>query len=143
MQTGDRFYAYVQFRLQTTRAWSGWQTGPILPCSIWMEKVGRCQHKMKGYSSGFREIGDPNNADVVCRTWFEPTHRTAEPTSQFFQNRFADMDWHRHPRRQRDIRGEIAFCADPPKPELGEDAHELWTTYFCNIFNPTRPRSMR
>ncbi len=106
-----------------------------------MEKsVRRCQHKMKAFLR-FREIGAADARRRRFAAWFEPSHHTVEPTAPFFARRFADMDWCIvTPDRTAIFEdGELTFEAGRQKPMLPEDvAEELWSTYFRNIFNPSR-----
>ncbi len=106
-----------------------------------MEKaVHRCQHKMKAFVR-FREVPPHRTGRRAFMAWFEPTHHTVEPTSRFFQRRFADMDWSivTPDVTAHCIDGAVSFQLDAPRPDLPEDAHEdLWTTYYSNIFNPAR-----
>ena len=102
--------------------------------------VHRCQHKMKAFVR-FREIGDPSAKRRTFAAWFEPTHHTVEPTAGFFQRRFSEMDWHiiTPDVSASCVDGKLSFAVELPTPDLPEDASEaLWTTYFCNIFNPAR-----
>lgn len=106
-----------------------------------MEKeVHRCQHKTKAFVR-FCEIGRPDDTRRSFAAWFEPTHHTTEPTAQFFQRRFGDMDWRiiTPDVSVFCVAGSLQFKLDQPKPDLTDDAHEdLWVTYFQNIFNPAR-----
>lgn len=72
--------------------------------------------------------------------WFEPEHPILEAATPFFAKRFADMDWLiATPEGTARFDGTITY--DPPadRPNLPEDAsHDLWQTYFANIFNPAR-----
>ncbi|SMY06319.1 UdgX family uracil-DNA binding protein [Flavimaricola marinus] len=136
----DKLYACLH-RLQRERGLMQDRADPLVQSLREMEKaVHRCQHKMKAFVR-FREIGDPEAARRSFAAWFEPTHHTVEPTATFFSKRFADMDWRIVTPDVTAIfeAGALRFALDMPKPELLEDAHEdLWTTYFCNIFNPAR-----
>lgn len=136
----DRLYALLT-RLQRTPQVMQDRADPAIAHLRRMEKaVHRCQHKMKAFVR-FREIGDPDAVRRSFAGWFEPTHNTVEPTAQFFANRFADMDWRIVTPYVSAIfeGGELHFDIDLPRPYMPDDAHEdLWTTYFCNIFNPAR-----
>ena len=104
------------------------------------KNVHRCQHKMKAFVR-FREIGDPTAPRRSFAAWYEPTHYTVEPTAQFFQRRFADMDWRILTPDVSAIYedGNLRFVEDRFDPQLPDDASEqLWLTYFRNIFNPAR-----
>lgn len=135
-----RLYAFL-WRLKDAPHLMGDRADPDLAKLRQMEKnVHRCQHKMKAFVR-FREIGQPDDPRRSFAAWFEPTHHTIEPTSQFFRRRFADMNWRI---LTPDIsvfyeNGEMRFCEDQTRPDLPEDASEaLWVTYFRNIFNPAR-----
>ena len=136
----DRLYTCL-YRLQRERGLMRDRADPLVQSLRSMEKaVHRCQHKMKAFVR-FREIGNPDAARRSFAAWFEPTHHTVEPTADFFAKRFADMDWRIVTPDVTAIfeNGALRFVLDMPKPALREDAHEeLWTTYFCNIFNPAR-----
>ncbi|MEP3329355.1 UdgX family uracil-DNA binding protein [Sedimentitalea sp.] len=136
----DRLYTFLH-RAQRERRLMQDGADPLVQSLRNMEKaVHRCQHKMKAFVR-FREIGDPRAPRRSFAAWFEPTHNTVEPTAAFFANRFADMDWRIVTPGVTAIfeNGALRFALDLPKPELQADAHEdLWTTYFCNIFNPAR-----
>ncbi|WP_312528219.1 UdgX family uracil-DNA binding protein, partial [Paracoccus sp. (in: a-proteobacteria)] len=58
----------------------------------------------------------------------------------FFAKRFADMDWMiATPEGVALFDGEVRFTDPGPRPDLPADAsHQLWQTYFANIFNPAR-----
>ncbi|MDJ0945803.1 MAG: UdgX family uracil-DNA binding protein [Kiloniellales bacterium] len=102
--------------------------------------VRRCQHKMKAFVR-FREIGAADALRRSFAAWFEPSHHTVEPTAPFFARRFADMDWCIvTPDRTAVFEdGELRFDSGRQRPPLPEDAaEELWSTYFRNIFNPSR-----
>lgn len=104
------------------------------------KNVHRCQHKMKAFVR-FREVGDPAAKRRSFAAWFEPTHHTVEPTAQFFQRRFADMDWRILTPDVSAIfeNGRLRLVEDRFDPQLPDDAsEELWITYFRNIFNPAR-----
>ncbi len=104
------------------------------------KNVHRCQHKMKAFVR-FREVGAPGAQRRSFAAWFEPTHHTVEPTAQFFQRRFADMDWRILTPDVSAIfeNGKLRLVEDRFDPQLPEDAsEELWITYFRNIFNPAR-----
>ena len=104
------------------------------------KSVRRCQHKMKAFLR-FREIGVPDARRRSFAAWFEPSHHTVEPTAPFFAKRFADMDWCIVTPDRTAIfeNGGLRFGAGRERPSLPEDAaEELWSTYFRNIFNPSR-----
>ena len=106
-----------------------------------MEKaVLRCQDKMRAFVR-FRELGEPDDPRRSFAAWFEPTHRTVEPTAPFFARRFADMDWRIVTPERTAVfcDGALSFGPGQPKPAMPDDASEdLWRTYFRNIFNPAR-----
>ncbi|WP_299651615.1 UdgX family uracil-DNA binding protein [uncultured Tateyamaria sp.] len=136
----DRLYAAL-YRIRSTPTLIRDRADPAIAQLRKMEKaVHRCQHKMKAFVR-FREIGDPTAPRRSFAAWFEPTHNTMEPTADFFAKRFADMDWRIVTPSVSAIfeGGKLCFALDLPRPDFPEDANEkLWTTYFCNIFNPAR-----
>ena len=128
------------WRLQASPRLISDRADPALARLRQMEKaVHRCQHKMKAFVR-FREVPSPTSGRSFA-AWFEPTHHTIEPTAQFFRRRFADMDWciASPDVTVRAIDGKLSFTLDEPRPNLPPDTNEaLWTTYYCNIFNPAR-----
>ena len=103
------------------------------------KEVRRDKHKMTAFLR-FREV-EGSSARRRFAAWFEPSHFIAEPTAEFFANRFGDMDWLIV---TPDLsvtfeQGRIGFADGGARPPLPEDAtEELWRTYFQNIFNPAR-----
>ena len=128
------------WRLQTSPRLISDRADPALARLRQMEKtVHRCQHKMKAFVR-FREIPSTTSRRSFA-AWFEPTHHTVEPTAEFFRRRFADMDWCivSPDVTARCVNGKLSFTLDEKRPDLPPDANEaLWTTYYCNIFNPAR-----
>lgn len=106
-----------------------------------MEKsVRRDSHKMTAFVR-FREIGSTETARRSFVAWFEPDHHIVARTAPFFQRRFNDMDWViATPRGTAAWDGDRLTLSDEPadKPEISDDADELWRTYYANIFNPAR-----
>ncbi|WP_410218286.1 UdgX family uracil-DNA binding protein [Paracoccus sp. (in: a-proteobacteria)] len=103
------------------------------------KSVRRDIHKMHAFVR-FHELpsDDPRRS---FGAWFEPEHPILEAATPFFAKRFADMDWLIATPEgvARFTGGAIAY--DPPahRPDLPQDAsHDLWQTYFANIFNPAR-----
>lgn len=72
--------------------------------------------------------------------WFEPDHPILQAATPFFAKRFADMDWMiATPEGVACFDGALRFSSPQPRPDLPPDAsHQLWQTYFANIFNPAR-----
>lgn len=73
--------------------------------------------------------------------WFEPDHHIVARVAPFFQRRFTDMDWLiATPRGSAAWDGaRLAIDGTPcNKPDLADDADELWRTYYASIFNPAR-----
>jgi DNA polymerase len=105
-----------------------------------MEKaVRRCQHKMKTFVQ-FRDLR-AKGPRRSFGSWFEPTHHTMEPTAQFFIRRFGDMDWIivTPSVTAKFTDGVLSLHPGDEKPALPEDGAEaLWSSYFCNIFDPDR-----
>lgn len=135
-----RLYALL-WRLQSAPHLISDRGDPAVTALRRMEKaVHRDKHKMKAFLR-FREI-DPLSDRRRFAAWFEPDHFVTEPLSKsFFSARFGDMDW---VIATPDVtatftNGRLDFRAGQTKPPLPDDATEaLWTTYFCNIFNPAR-----
>lgn len=101
--------------------------------------VGRDIHKMHAFVR-FRELPGAGPRRRFA-AWFEPSHNTLEPGSDFFARRFGDMDWAiaTPGLTARFCGGELTFGPGGARPDLPEDASAaLWATYFANIFNPAR-----
>lgn len=101
--------------------------------------IRRDKHKMKAFVR-FREVpGESDRRRFL--SWFEPSHRIEESIAPFFARRFGDMDW-------VIVTPEVVTTFDDgrlhfdakasTKPDLDDDAEELWKTYFSSIFNPAR-----
>jgi DNA polymerase len=108
--------------------------------------VRRDAHKMHAFLR-FREIETPAGAHSVA--WFEPEHYILEAEAGFFIRRFASLRWSiltpRISAHWDD--GELCFSPGARRQDApaGDDAEDLWRTYFANIFNPARlkPDAMR
>jgi DNA polymerase len=101
--------------------------------------VRRDSHKMHAFVR-FKEVpaGGKRRAFVA---WFEPDHFIVARNAGFFQRRFTDMDWViATPNGSIAWDGEtVHFCDEPAeKPDIIDDADDLWRTYYANIFNPAR-----
>lgn len=107
-----------------------------------VKSVHRDEHKMTAFVR-FKEVPS-QTAQRARRTfvaWFEPDHYIVHCTAPFFRRRFGDMDWViATPKGTASWDGEnLRVDAEPaPKPDLHDDADDLWQTYFANIFNPAR-----
>ncbi len=111
------------------------------------KEVGRDIHKMHAFVR-FNEVTEPGANRRAFAAWFEPDNPITEAAAPFFAKRFGDMDWviatpHL---TARFIAGTLAFEETTNLNPPPEDAsHELWRTYYANIFNPARlmPEAMR
>lgn len=104
-----------------------------------MEKsVRRDIHKMHAFVR-FHEI-DSSSPRRTFAAWFEPDHPILQVGTPFFARRFADMDWMiATPEGVAHFDGTLRFSEPQMRPDLPRDAsHDLWQTYFANIFNPAR-----
>lgn len=102
------------------------------------KSVRRDIHKMHAFVR-FHEL-PANGPRRSFGAWFEPEHAILEAATPFFAKRFADMDWLiATPQGTARFDGSLHFLPPAPRPDLPEDAsHDLWQTYFANIFNPAR-----
>jgi probable DNA metabolism protein len=101
--------------------------------------VGRDSHKMTAFVR-FKEVPSQTERRAFV-AWFEPDHFIVARMAPFFQRRFNDMDWLiATPKGSAAWDGKkLSFDNEPPvKPDLADDAEDLWLTYFANIFNPAR-----
>jgi len=108
--------------------------------------VRRDAHKMHAFLR-FREIGMEDGPRSVA--WFEPEHHILEAESGFFLRRFAALRWSiLTPRCCAHWDGtEIRFTPGARREDApsGDEAEELWRTYFASTFNPARlkPKAMQ
>ncbi|MDB5371216.1 MAG: uracil-DNA glycosylase [Roseomonas sp.] len=108
--------------------------------------VRRDAHKMHAFLR-FREIGTEAGPRSVA--WFEPEHHILEAESGFFVRRFAGLRWSiLTPRLSAHWDGQdLCFSPGARRQDApaGDDAEDLWRTYFANTFNPARlkPAAMR
>ena len=103
------------------------------------KSVRRDIHKMRAFVR-FHELPS-DGPRRAFGAWFEPEHPILEAGTPFFAKRFADMDWLiATPEGTARFDGDTIAYDDPaPRPDLPDDAsHDLWQTYFANIFNPAR-----
>ena len=105
------------------------------------KSVRRDCHKMTAFVR-FKEVteGEPTGRRRFA-AWFEPDHFIVERTASFFQRRFTDMDWLiATPKGRATWDGTALVSSSEPaeKPELTDEADDLWRTYYANIFNPAR-----
>lgn len=102
------------------------------------KSVRRDIHKMHAFVR-FHELPS-NGRRRSFAAWFEPEHPILEAATPFFARRFADMDWLiATPEGTARFDGAMAFAPPAARPDLPADAsHDLWQTYFANIFNPAR-----
>ncbi|MBY6151746.1 UdgX family uracil-DNA binding protein [Vannielia litorea] len=111
------------------------------------KEVGRDIHKMHAFVR-FNEVTEPGANRRAFAAWFEPDNPITEAAAPFFARRFGDMDWviATPDLTARFIAGQLSFDETGANARLPEDAsHELWRTYYANIFNPARlmPEAMR
>lgn len=107
--------------------------------SCMAKSVRRDIHKMHAFVR-FHELPG-GGARRSFGAWFEPEHPILEAGTPFFAKRFADMNWLIATPEgiARFDGGPIAYDPPAPRPDLPQDAsHDLWATYFANIFNPAR-----
>lgn len=106
------------------------------------KSVRRDSHKMKAFVR-FKEVasGDPTGRRRSFLAWFEPDHFIVARLAPFFRRRFFDMDWViATPKGSAAWDGEQLTINDEPaaKPDIRDDADDLWRIYYANIFNPAR-----
>ena len=126
-------------RLQDDRGFIANPADPLTDRLGRMAKsVRRDIHKMHAFVRFNEMPGDGPRRRFGA--WFEPEHPILEAASPFFAKRFADMDWLiATPEGTARFDGSLRFEPPAPRPNLPPDAsHELWQTYFANIFNPAR-----
>ncbi|MBM3603357.1 MAG: UdgX family uracil-DNA binding protein [Alphaproteobacteria bacterium] len=121
----------------------GWLENPADPMLVRLNRmvrsVRRDIHKMHAFVR-FHEL-PAEGPRRRFGAWFEPEHPIIEAGAPFFAKRFADMDWLiATPEGTARFDGAaIAYDPPAPRPDLPPDAsHDLWQTYFANIFNPAR-----
>lgn len=102
------------------------------------KSVRRDVHKMHAFVR-FHEM-DSAGPRRIFGAWFEPDHPILQAATPFFAQRFVDMDWIiSTPEGVAHFDGTLRFSGPQTRPDLPRDAsHELWQTYFANIFNPAR-----
>lgn len=106
------------------------------------KSVRRDSHKMKAFVR-FKEVParDPQGLRRAFFAWFEPDHFIVARMAPFFKRRFFDMDWMiATPKGSAAWDGQQLTVNDEPaeKPDIRDDADELWRIYYANIFNPAR-----
>lgn len=126
-------------RLQQDRGFIANPADPLTDRLARMAKsVRRDIHKMHAFVR-FHELPAQGPRRSFA-AWFEPEHPILEAGAPFFARRFADMDWLiATPEGIACFDGTLNFQPPAPRPTLPPDAsHDLWQTYFANIFNPAR-----
>ncbi len=131
------------WRLREDRALLQFKSDPDVVDARHMEKsVRRDSHKMTAFVR-FKEV--PMAEEEIGRrrfiAWFEPDHFIVERKADFFQRRFTDMDWLiATPKGSAQWDGDTLKTSREAaeKPDLSDEADELWRTYYANIFNPAR-----
>ncbi|QUS39210.1 DUF4130 domain-containing protein [Tardiphaga alba] len=105
--------------------------------------IRRDEHKMHAFVR-FREIGRDAKAHFVA--WFEPEHHIVELSAPFFARRFADMSWSiLTPDLCAHWDGhKVSFSpgVDKSMAPSSDRLEEVWLTYYANIFNPARLKTM-
>ncbi|MDV6332117.1 TIGR03915 family putative DNA repair protein [Asticcacaulis sp. 201] len=128
------------WRLQTENTLLHIRSDPdVARAHAFDRSVHRDSHKMHAFVR-FKEIPSDNERRAFV-SWFEPDHFIVARNAGFFRRRFADMDWLiATPKGAISWDGtDIRFCDAPAdKPDIQDDADDLWRTYFANIFNPAR-----
>ncbi|WP_371930785.1 UdgX family uracil-DNA binding protein [Paracoccus spongiarum] len=134
-------------RAQTDRRFLSNPADPLMDRLQRLAKsVRRDVHKMHAFVR-FHEL-PATGPRRSFGAWFQPDHPILEAATPFFARRFADMDWLIATPEgvARFTGGTVRFDPPAPRPDLPDDAsHDLWQTYFANIFNPARvkTRAMR
>ncbi len=128
------------WRLQTERHLLEATTDPDVNRAHRMTKsIRRDYHKMTAFVR-FKEVPSATSRRAFV-AWFEPDHFIVARVAPFFQRRFTDMDWViATPKGAASWDGHHLSSTDEPaaKPDLSDEADELWRTYFASIFNPAR-----
>jgi DNA polymerase len=130
------------WRLQTDRRLLDIASDEDVSVARLMAKnVRRDAHKMTAFVR-FKEIGgEMASGRRKFVAWFEPDHHIVARKAPFFQRRFADMDWIiATPKGSAAWDGRKLTVSTEPceKPDLTDEADELWRTYYASIFNPAR-----
>ncbi len=103
------------------------------------KSVRRDTHKMRAFLR-FREARTEAGIEYVA--WFEPEHHIIDANADFFQRRFASMNWAiLTPRRCLRWDGRTLFAAPGADRSLlpkDDGMKEYWDIYFTSIFNPAR-----
>ena len=111
----------------------------VAKARLLVRSVHRDYHKMTAFVR-FKEVAS-NTQRRAFIAWFEPDHFIVARTAPFFQRRFTDMDWViATPKGASSWDGETLRADNEPaeKPDIKDDADDLWRTYYANIFNPAR-----
>ncbi len=113
----------------------------VVRANLMAKSVRRDAHKMTAFVR-FKELkGGPAGGRRRFVAWFEPDHHIVARVAPFFQRRFTDMDWLiATPKGSAAWDGRTLTLDGTPcrKPDLADDADELWRTYYASIFNPAR-----
>lgn len=126
-------------RFQHNRDFWGNPADPLMiRLNALAKSVRRDLHKMHAFVR-FHEVDNAGPRRAFA-AWFEPEHPILQAGAPFFARRFADMDWMiATPEGVACFDGALRFLEPQVRPDLPHDAsHELWQTYFINIFNPAR-----
>ena len=126
-------------RLQNERSFLSNPADPLtVKLTRYTQAIRRDIHKMHAFVR-FHELPSEGNIRQFA-SWFEPEHHILQAGAPFFAKRFADMHWFiATPEGIARFDGKLNFEPLIEKPDIPEDAgHDLWLTYFTNIFNPAR-----
>ncbi|MDP0501968.1 MAG: UdgX family uracil-DNA binding protein [Verrucomicrobiota bacterium JB022] len=106
------------------------------------KNVRRDCHKMHAFVR-FRKVGEVDGQEQFV-AWFEPEHRIAAFSADFFVKRFAAMNWSIFtPEESIHWDGEILTVgkgADRSAVPAEDAQDELWRSYYRSTFNPARLR---
>lgn len=114
----------------------------VARAQLMAKSVRRDAHKMTAFVR-FKEVPGASSPGERRRfaAWFEPDHHIVARVAPFFRRRFCDMDWLiATPKGAACWDGSLLQVDAVPrrKPDLADEADELWRTYYASIFNPAR-----
>jgi len=96
-------------------------------------------HKMRAFVR-FREVTEAEGPWFVA--WYQPDHYTLSLNAAFFRDRFAQMRWSiLTPDECLHWDGNhLRFTPGIPRSSVqaGDEAEDLWRTYYRHTFNPAR-----
>ncbi|MDE1153954.1 MAG: TIGR03915 family putative DNA repair protein [Micavibrio sp.] len=128
------------WRLQTEKDLLHVRTDPDIARAHALDRsVHRDSHKMHAFVR-FKEIPCETDRRAFV-AWFEPDQYIVARNAGFFQRRFTDMDWLiATPKGSIAWDGETVRFSDEPaeRPDISDEADDLWRIYYAHIFNPAR-----